>query len=882
MIEGTVLSHGTLIILLFFSLLLSANAASRVSHVYNVFPITAFGQQIPGSDPPTTPTSASPIAAATITPASEIGKTVRPSSIVLMNIEDLRATDRTGDAEVDPNSLKISSAFADEESAHTIQYTPAALGFAGIAYEADKNYDLSNAQRVVFFAKGQNGGENVTFAAVGRNENTGGFDNTSETLDSAFNSQNFSLISEDVSLNKDWTRYQISLEGVNLDSISHPFAFIVNKGPGQEAVTFSLRDITYDSKPATDPLEIVEQPVNQTGLPAITSAAQSNNTGVSNGTQDLSLAQESDDQGVNATGSFASLDGNNTSTDDLGRVPSNETQAASNHGEHDAAENSSSLLIDTTLPLFPNATSSETGATGNNVSDSTGNSNSTEPKSNPNANSIIANPIDNGDGNTPEPVTLPSNASLTTVPSILGPQSSLLNSGSDFSGPNANIAQNSTENSISSLTSDFIVGGSDQILPGPENELDNISKSQISETRLVPDGSFDGTTPQDSIDQNQNQKQSSFLVPSAQSNTISNDTYSIQPRTNTISGDVNEVTVPPYLTIPSTTSPLASTSAADPALQQQIDEGSHNLPFIQYGSPIVQFENQSSLPVASLQSNTIGNTPALEQQQQQSFSSVTPTTTANPYNPAVLDTIITSATDTNTGTTILSGTETTSNSITFTFQGSDRSANAGYTCSIENLEPFQCSSPVIYDTNILQEGGLNSNAGPQAHSFQVSAIASSGDVDSTPSTFEWTTTGSAGSETIPQETIPQETIPQETIPQETIPQELPTAPQSQQQQPQITVQGPLAPSGFVPSELPTGPQSQQQQPQITVQGPLAPSGFVPSELPTGPQSQQQQPQITVQGPLAPSGFVPSELPTGPQSQQQQPQITVQGPLTPIN
>ena len=89
-----------------------------------------------------------------------------------MNIEDMRATDRTGDAEVDPNSLTISSDFSDEESAHTIQYTPAALGFAGIAYEADKNYDLSNAQRVVFFAKGQNGGENVTFAAVGRNENT--------------------------------------------------------------------------------------------------------------------------------------------------------------------------------------------------------------------------------------------------------------------------------------------------------------------------------------------------------------------------------------------------------------------------------------------------------------------------------------------------------------------------------------------------------------------------------------------------------------------------------------------------------------------------------------------------------------------------------------
>ena len=722
-------------------------------------------------------------------------------------------------------------------------------------------------------------------AAVGRNENTAVSNDTAQTFGSAFNDQNFTLISEDVSLENDWRRYQISLEGVNLERISHPFAFIVNQGPGQEATTFSLRDITYDSKPATDPLEIVEQPVNQTGLAAITSDTQSNNTGVSNGTQNLSPTPESDEQAVNATGTFSSLDGNNTSTGEFGLLPSNETQAAFNPGEQDAVDNSSSSLVDTIPPLFSNATSSEEpGATGNNVSNPTiGNSNLTESNNNSDPNSINANSNDNGinigNGNTQAPVALPSDTNVTTgTPSILGPQTSLLNSGNDFNGPNTNSAQNSTENSISSVTSDSIVSGSTPILTGPERELDltNINKSQISEARLLSAGTFEGTTPQDFA---QNQNQSSFLVSPPQSNTIGNDAYSVQPGTNSISG--NEVTFPPYLTIPSTTTPFAATTtAADPALQQRLAENSLGLPFIQYGSPIAQFENQSTFPVASFQSNTIGESnsigevPALEQQQ--SLSPVNPTTTANTYDPTVLDTIITSATDTNTGTNIPSGTETTSNSITFTFEGSDRSGNAGYTCSIENLEPFSCSSPVIYDTNILQEGELNSNVGPQAHSFQVSAIASSGDVDSTPSTFEWTTTGSVGLEAIPQDTIPQDTIPQDTIPQDTIPQD--TIPQD-------TIPQDTIPQDTIPQELPTGLQSQQQQPQITVQGPLAPSGFVPSELPTGLQSQQQQPQITVQGPLAPSGFVPSELPTGLQSQQQQPQITVQGPLapnTPVN
>ena len=292
MVKRTVFSYATLSVLLFFSLLLLTNTLLPISRAQDISSMIAFAQQPPGSIPETTE-------AATVTPASEIGTTIRPSSIVLMNIEDLRATDKTGDAEADPNSLIVSSVFSDEENGHIIQYTPASIGFAGIAYKADKNYDLSNAQRVVFFAKGQNGGENVTFAAVGRNENTAGFNNTDETLGSAFNNQNFSLISEDVSLDRDWKRYQISLEGVDLQRISHPFAFIVHRGPGSEPVTFSLRDITYDSKPATDPLDIVEQPenqtTNQTSVPTVTSDSQANNTSVSNATQGSSPSIETEE-----------------------------------------------------------------------------------------------------------------------------------------------------------------------------------------------------------------------------------------------------------------------------------------------------------------------------------------------------------------------------------------------------------------------------------------------------------------------------------------------------------------------------------------------------------------------------------------------------------
>ena len=106
-------------------------------------------------------------------------------------------------------------------------------------------------------------------------------------------------------------------------------------------------------------------------------------------------------------------------------------------------------MTDTSLPVFPNATSfEEPGATDNNVSDSTiGNNNLTESNNNSDPNSINANSNDNGinigNGNTQAAVALPSNTNVTTgTPSILGPQTSLLNSGSDFNGPNTNSAQN--------------------------------------------------------------------------------------------------------------------------------------------------------------------------------------------------------------------------------------------------------------------------------------------------------------------------------------------------------------------------------------------------------------------------------------------------------
>ena len=92
-----------------------------------------------------------------------VDETIKPSSIVLMNIEYLPIKEKAGDAESNPNSLQLVSQNVGEECCYKIQYTPGPIGKAGIAYKADKNYDLAGTKRVVFFAMGEKGGEKVSF-----------------------------------------------------------------------------------------------------------------------------------------------------------------------------------------------------------------------------------------------------------------------------------------------------------------------------------------------------------------------------------------------------------------------------------------------------------------------------------------------------------------------------------------------------------------------------------------------------------------------------------------------------------------------------------------------------------------------------------------------
>jgi hypothetical protein len=157
----------------------------------------------------------------------------------IRNVEHFNSIDRAGDAEIQPASLKVSSDSMTPdgncEHCELITYTPGPQGWAGIAFKSNRLLDLSAAGRIIFFAKGNMGGENVAFVGVGKNVSGTGsqVSNFSLTHTHTFKNLRFAVTSQNISLTSEWKRYELNVDGRNMTSISYPFGFIVMKGKNQ-------------------------------------------------------------------------------------------------------------------------------------------------------------------------------------------------------------------------------------------------------------------------------------------------------------------------------------------------------------------------------------------------------------------------------------------------------------------------------------------------------------------------------------------------------------------------------------------------------------------------------------------------------------------------
>jgi hypothetical protein len=198
------------------------------------------------------------------------------SFLPLTNIEHFVFVQKAGDAEAGTTYLKSDPNVANPDDSCELcpqfVYTPGPKGEAGIAYKSTSNngLDLVDAKRVVFFAKGETGGEKIQFVVAGKNSHT--FKNLSPT-NTIFKNLKFAVSTKEVSLTNDWKKYQINLAGVvspDLTAISHPFGFIIKSGvPVASQIVFYLQGITIDANPAANALPTIQQPpVSNTTLVA--------------------------------------------------------------------------------------------------------------------------------------------------------------------------------------------------------------------------------------------------------------------------------------------------------------------------------------------------------------------------------------------------------------------------------------------------------------------------------------------------------------------------------------------------------------------------------------------------------------------------------------
>jgi hypothetical protein len=184
----------------------------------------------------------------------------------IRNIDFSTLLDKTGDSVT--VSTGAMTADGGCEICSFITYVPGTLGKGGVAYKSAQAQDLTGVHRVVFFAKGELGGENVALVAIGKSSSI------PAKSPNIFSKLNFAVISKNITLTNTWARYQLSLSGLGTSGITDPFGFIVSKVRSQvpsstvphppltdsnaNHIAFFLKGVTFDNNAAANPIPTVQ------------------------------------------------------------------------------------------------------------------------------------------------------------------------------------------------------------------------------------------------------------------------------------------------------------------------------------------------------------------------------------------------------------------------------------------------------------------------------------------------------------------------------------------------------------------------------------------------------------------------------------------------
>jgi hypothetical protein len=143
---------------------------------------------------------------------------------------DLKFDDKAKDAELQKTVIKVSYSGKSSQG----------NGWAGIYWQNPANnwgsknggFNLNGARRLMFKARGEQGGETVSQFKIG-----GISGNYADSGSAAIGP---------VTLAKEWKQYEINLEGQELSSISGGFCWTMTKDENPEGAVFYLDDIRYE------------------------------------------------------------------------------------------------------------------------------------------------------------------------------------------------------------------------------------------------------------------------------------------------------------------------------------------------------------------------------------------------------------------------------------------------------------------------------------------------------------------------------------------------------------------------------------------------------------------------------------------------------------
>jgi hypothetical protein len=150
-----------------------------------------------------------------------------------------------------------------------------------IAYASETPFDLSGAERIVFFAKGELGGETIKVLAIGKSPDL--------VSTPPLNALQFEIVSPNIVLTTDWKRYELNVDGLYLKNVSSPFGLVISnqrestpifpeldsdKPPINNAnmkeVSFYLKGISIDDTPAANPINIIGSQLTSPNIYAFT------------------------------------------------------------------------------------------------------------------------------------------------------------------------------------------------------------------------------------------------------------------------------------------------------------------------------------------------------------------------------------------------------------------------------------------------------------------------------------------------------------------------------------------------------------------------------------------------------------------------------------